>query len=253
MKTEPILEECYQLSKSTLLIYRVFLILTFFISALSLSAQEKVIVVGGTSAAPFSRGVSKTSKINEIAYQKQLLGSFYLDDDWAGTDIYLINDSLVLCDINTRIDLRNNVLEIKTKKDTLVLPTYRIKSLFFKETAMVFVTENIVKSPTSGFYQIIVDDKYSLLCQPKVKVERADFNIITNSGSRDDKIIQQEFFYLFVDENLIKLEKSKAKFKKQFRKNKKIEQFFSQKKVKPKNKAFLIELVKFINEEKLNI
>ncbi len=253
MKTRPISEQYYQLSKSISLIYRVFLVLTFFISALSLSAQEKVIVVGGTSAAPFSRGASKTSKINEIAYQKQLLGSVYLDDDWAETDIYLMNDSIVLRDINTRIDLSNNVLEIKTKEDTLVLPTYRIKSLFFKETAKVFVTENIVKSPINGFYQVIVDDKYSLLCQHKVKVERSDFNIITNSGSKDDKIIQQEYYYLFVGDNLIKLEKSKGKFKKQFKNNKKIELFWNQKKVKPKNKAFLIELVKFINEEKLDL
>ncbi|WP_372644185.1 hypothetical protein [Ancylomarina sp.] len=253
MKTKPISEKYYRLSKSILFIYRVFLILTFFISTLSLSAQEKVIVVGGTSAAPFSRGVSKTSKINEIAYQKRLLGSFYLDDDWAETDIYLMNDSIVLRDLNTRIDLSNNVLEIKTKEDTLVLPTYRIKRILLKETAKVFVTENIVKSSTNGFYQIIVDGKYSLLCQPKVKVERADFNIITNSGSRDDKIIQQEYFYLFVDGNLIKLEKSKGKFKKQFKNNKEIEMYCSQQKVKPKDKAFLIELVKFINEEKLDL
>jgi hypothetical protein len=253
MKTKPISELYCQLSKSILLIFRVLLVLPFFISALSLSAQEKVIVVGGTSAAPFSRGASKTSKINEIAYQKQLLGFFYLDDEWADTDIYLINDSLVLRDLNTRIDLRNNVLEIKTKKDTLVLPTYRIKSLFFKETAKVFVTENIVKSPTNGFYQVVVDDKYSLLSQPKVKVERSDFNVITNSGNRDDKIIQQESFYLFIDDTLVKLENSKGRFKKQFRKNKKILQFLSQQKVKPKNKVFLIELVKFINKENLDI
>jgi len=253
MKTKPFSELYSRLSKPILGIFRVSLGLTFFISAFSLSAQEKVIVVGGTSAAPFSRGSSKTSKINEIAYEKQLLGSFYLDDAWAATDIYLINDSLVLHDIKTRIDLSNNVLEIKTNKDTLVLPTYRIKSLFFKETAKVFVTENIVKSPINGFYQVIVNDKCSLLCQSKVKIERGDFNVITNSGNRDDKIIQQEFFYLFVGDNLLKLENRKAKFKKQFRNNKKIQQFFNQQKVKPKSKAFLIELVRFINAENLDI
>jgi len=222
-------------------------------SALSLSAQEKVIVVGGTSAAPFSRGASKTSKINEIAYQKQLVGSFYLNDNWAETDIYLMNDSTVLRDINTRIDLSNNVLEIKTKKDTLVLPTYRIKILYYKEAKRFFVTENVVKSPISGFYQVLVNDKYSLLCQPKVKVKRSDFNVITNSGSRDDKIIQHKFYYLFFDDTLVKLEKRKGKFKKQFRNNKEIEMFFSQQKVKPKNKAFLIELVKYLNAENLEI
>ncbi|MGZ2368561.1 hypothetical protein ACXR6G_02085 [Ancylomarina sp. YFZ004] len=253
MKSKPTSELFFQLSKSILFFPRVFLALIFFISALSLSSQEKVIVVGGSLVAPFSRGASKTSKINEIAYQKQLLGSFYLDDDWAETDIYLMNDSIVLRDINTRIDLSNNVLEIKTKEDTLVLPTYRIKRIFLKEREEIFVTENIVKSATNGFYQVIVDDKYSLLCQHKVKVERSDFNIITNSGSRDDKIIQQEYFYLFVDDNLIKLEKSKGKFKKQFKNNKEIEMFCRLRKVKPKKKAFLIELVKFINEEKLDL
>lgn len=253
MKSKPTSELFFQLLKSILYISRLILVLAFCISALSLSAQKKVIIVGGSSVAPFSRGVSKTSKINEIAYQKQLLGSFYLDDDWAKTDIYLMNDSIVLHDITTRIDLSNNVLEIKTKEDTLVLPTYRIKRIFLKETEQVFVTENIVKSPTNGFYQVIVDDKYSLLCQPKIKVNRSDFNIITNSGSRDDKIIQQEYYYLFVNDNLIKLEKRKGKFKKQFKNNKEIELFCSQKKVKPKKKEFLIELVKFINEEKLDL
>lgn len=253
MKSKPTSELYCRLSKSILFFPRVFLVLIFFISALSLSSQENVIVVGGSSVAPFSRGASKTSKINEIAYQKQLLGSVYLDDDWAETDIYLMNDSLVLRDINTRIDLSNNVLEIKTKEDTLVLPTYRIKHIFLKEREEIFVTENIVKSASNGFYQVIVDDKYSLLCQHKVKVERSDFNIITNSGSKDDKIIQQEYYYLFVGDNLIKLEKSKGKFKKQFKNNKKIELFWSQKKVKPKKKVFLIELVKYINEEKLDL
>jgi hypothetical protein len=231
------------------------LLLTLFIclSTLSLSAQEKVVVVGGSTAAPFSRGASKTSKITEIAYQKRLVGSFYLNDDWAKTDILLNNDSLVLRDINARIDLRNNVLEIKTNKDTLVLPTYRIKSFLFKETAKLYVTENFVKSPTKGFYQVLVDDKCTLLSHPDVKITPADFNIITNTGSRDDKIVKKESFYLFADNSLVLLNKSKSKFKKQFSKNEKIANFFGQNKVKPKSKNFLLDFVNFLNSENLDI
>jgi len=223
------------------------------VSAFSLSAQEKVVVVGGTTVAPFSNGVNASTKISEVAYQKKLVGSFYLNENWAKTDIFLKNDSTVLRDIHTRIDLRNNVLEIKTKKDTLVLPTYRIKSLLYKESSDVFVTENWVKSPTKGFFRVLVDDKYALLCHPKVKVEPSDFNIITNTGSKDDKIIQQEFYYLFTDDTLIKIEKSKGKFKKQFGKSDKVAQFLSQQKVKPRNKFFLIDLVNFLNAENIEI
>lgn len=242
-----------QSSRSIFYCFRAFLILVFSVSAFSLSAQEKVVVVGGSSIAPFSKSVNINTKITEIAYQKRLVGSFYLNDDWAKTDVYLKMDSAVLRDIHTRIDLRNNVLEIKTKDDTLVLPTYRIKSLFYKEKASLFVTENIVKSPTKGFFQVLVDDKYSLLCQAKVKVEPSDFNIITNTGSRDDKIIQSESYYLFTGETLLELEKSKGKFKKQFGKNEKMSQFLNQHKVKPKSKTFLIDLVNFINVENLDI
>jgi hypothetical protein len=233
--------------------YKLLLTLIICISTLSLSAQEKTVVVGGSTAAPFSRGASKTSKITEIAYQKKLVGSFYLNDNWAKTDILLNNDSLVLRNINARIDLRNNVLEIKTNKDTLVLPTYRIKSFLFKETAKLYVTENFVKSPLKGFYQVLVDDKCTLLSRPGVKITPSDYNIITNTGSKDDKIVKKESYYLFADNSLVLLNKSKSKFKKQFGKNKKIANFFGQSKVKPKNKTFLLDFVNFINAEDVDI
>ncbi len=224
------------------------ILLTCMISVFTygLSAQGNV-VVGGTASVPFSRGASKTSKIKEIAYQKKLVGSFYLNDEWALTDVFLNNDNMVIRDIKTRIDLRNRVLEIKTKDDTLVLPTYRIKKFLIKESATLFVTENVVKSSTKGFYQVVVDDEFTLLSHPDVKITPSDYNIITNTGSRDDKIIKKESFYLFSDGSLMLLNRSRSKFKKQFSENERAIEFFGKHKVKPKKMMYLLDFVNYLN------
>lgn len=221
----------------------------FLLSVLNVAGQEKTIVVGGTSAAIFSNGVNINSKINEIAYQKKMIGSFYLNENWQKTNLFFDTDSLRLTDISTRLDLRNNVVEIKTGNDTLVLPTYRVKKIIYPKNNKIYVTENIVKSREKGFYELVVDRNYSLLRKFQLKIEPADYNIITNTGSKDDKITKKEIFYIYSSKGLIKINTSKSKFKKQFSKVESIQEFFENTKIKPRKLSFLIEFISYVNNK----
>lgn len=224
-----------------------YLLVSFF------GYAQKTIVVGGTTTAPFSKGVNINTRINEIAYQKKLIGSVYLNDNWQNTNIYLSEDSLKLENITCRFDLRNNVVEIKTLKDTLILPTYRIEKIVNIADNREFVTERYVKSQSKSFYQVVINNQNSLLKGFKLKIVPADFNVITNTGSKDDEIIKKEVFYIYRSDKLIKIASSKGQFKKQFFKNRKLDKFFDTHKIRPKEESFLIDFVNFINKNDVEV
>lgn len=221
--------------------------------SLSSFSQEARISSGGSAIATFGGKIETNTMITEIAYAKKVVGSFYLDTAWNTSDVYLVRDSIILKGLETRLDLRNNVLEIKYKGELKTLPTFRIRSVFYPVSNSLFVTESVLKSSNSGFYKILVDDEKSLLCKYDTKISPATYNVALNTGSRDDKIEKEKHYYLYNESELIELENSKSKLKKQFKTKTDLLTYLKSHKTNPKNEFSLIQFVDYINQNQLQL
>jgi hypothetical protein len=115
--------------------------------------------------------IPNSFNINKVASEKTMTGSVYLNSEWTETDVYLVMDSMILKGLKTRIDLRNNLLEVKLEEGIKVLPGFRIKSFCYPKSKTVFVTANVLKVGQNGFYKILVDDDKSLLCRYDTKIK----------------------------------------------------------------------------------
>jgi len=216
-------------------------------------SQEVQISSNGNSIGVFGGKIIDDTAINEIPYRKQLIGSFYLDTNWKKSDVYLVMDSLILKNIYTRLDVRNNVLEIKYKNQVKILPTFRIRSVIYSEANDLFITEFVLKSAEKGFYKVVIDDNNSLLCRYNAKIKTANYNVTLDTGKRDNHIVKDVSYYLFNQEKLMKLEQSKKKIKKQFAFNKDLEGYLISKKVNPKKESNLVQFVNYLNYQNISL
>ncbi|RUT77629.1 hypothetical protein [Ancylomarina longa] len=216
-------------------------------------SQETKFISNGNSVAAFGGKIIDDTAINEIPYRKQLVGSFYLDPSWKKSDVYLVRDSVILQGIYTRLDVRNNAMEIKYKDQVKILPTYRIRSVVYSESKSLFVTESVLKSTEQGFYKVVVDNNNSLLCRYNAKIKTSNYNVTLDTGKRDDHIIKELSFYLYNKEKLLKLESTKKKFKKQFEANSNVKLYLNNHKINPKKEVNLVQFVQFLNIKSISL
>ena len=191
--------------------------------------------------------------INKVVSEKNVTGSFYLNQEWTETDVYLVMDSMVLKGIQTRIDLRNNLLEVKLKEEIKVLPSFRIKSFFYPKSKTVFLTKNALKVEQNGFYKVIVDGDKSLFCRYDTKILRSNYNVQMAVGDKEDKIIKDKIYFLFSNNNLIKLNKTRRKLEKQFKSKPVAQDYINTHKTNPKDEYSLIQFVDYLNTNKVQL
>ncbi len=221
--------------------------------SLTISAQSTIIKSSNNTIAPFGGKVETFSKITEVLYEKKVLGSFYLDSAWKNSDIYLTKDSLILKNIKTRLDLKNNIIEILDNGTTKVLSSNEIRSIFYPTNKNLFITESLLNKCPSGFYSIINNAQTALLCKYGLKVKRSNYNPTLDTGNRDDQLIITKSYYFSENNITIEIPKSKSKLKKLFLQNSKLSKFIKTHNVNPQNKADLTILVDYINDNNIQL
>jgi len=197
--------------------------------------------------------IKNNSGINDVAYSKHVKGSVFLDSVWKKTDIYFQHDSMVMKGLDTRIDLRNNMLEVKCKDGIKVLPTFSIKSVVYPKSHSVFVTEQFIKSEIRGFYKIIVDSENSLLCRYETKMISSNYNIQMDVGSKSSQIVKKKHYYLYADNKISQLQETRKKLKRQFKSNALVSNYINEVKVNPRNENSLILFVDYLNKENIHL
>jgi len=194
--------------------------------------------------------VNDPNKLN-LRRKKTQIGSYYLNEDWKKADIYMITDSAIVRNMETRIDLRTSELEIKYKGEVKVLPSYRVRSVVFTKDKSLFVTETLLKSSQKGFYEVLVDDENTLLRKYDTKLMSPSYNIQLDAGNKSSKVVKEQSYFVFNDLGIVKLARTKNKLKKQMNNQKEVFNFIDENKINPKKETNLIFLVKFLNENHL--
>ncbi|MBN2597421.1 hypothetical protein [Labilibaculum sp.] len=215
-------------------------------------AGSSNMIIQANSMKLFQGNVVNDPNLLNLRRKKSQIGSFYLCEDWKKADIYLVSDSSVIKDMETRIDLQRSELEIKYKGEVKVLPSYRVKSIVFTNNEELYVTENLLESTEKGFYKVLIDDDNSLLCRYNTKIQPSNYNIQLDAGQKSSKIIKEFSYFVYEGTKLIQLGKTKSKLKKQFSDQPKLYDFINLNKINPKNEKSLISFVSFLNENHLN-
>ncbi len=203
------------------------------------------------SMSVFGGNLVKDPSLLKLRIKKSQIGSYYLNEEWKKADIYMVMDSSVVRDMETRIDLRTNELEIKYKGEVKVLPSFRIRSVVFTKDKSLFVTETLLKSSQKGFYEVLVDDDNTLLRKYDTKLMSPNYNVQLDAGSKSSKVVKEQSYFVFNDLGIVKLAKTKNKLKKQLNKQTEVFNFIDENKINPKKEVNLISLVNFLNKNHL--
>ncbi len=228
-----------------------FLIIIIYSFTLNINAQTNIVNSTNNTFAPFGGKIETFSKINEVLYNKKIIGSFYLDTIWHASNLYLIKDSIIIKNIKTRLDLRNNTVEILHNNIVKILHSNEIRSIFYPNTNSIYLTESSLKGCPSGFYKILINNNTALLCKYDSKLKRSNYNPTLDTGNRDDHLIKTKTYYISNGIKSIVLENLKSKFKKRFKENNDVRAYLENNKFNPRNENDLILLVNYINDNNI--
>ena len=233
-------------SKNITLLVRCLLIIICFNPG-AISGQVELYSGGtGDSFNPFGTHVGDYMRVYEISHVRRLTGTPYLNEEWQNADIVFLKDDLFVKDIQVKIDVRNNWLEVNLKGKVYVLDADDTYSLFFKENNITFITRNALnKIGPQGFFEVIYNEESSLFCHYSASIKQANYIPALDAGEEDDKIIINTTYYAYINMQLIELEKKSKKFAKQFNLNEEMNTFFRHNRINPKNEQDLIKFLKY--------
>ncbi|MFC5272234.1 hypothetical protein [Adhaeribacter terreus] len=138
-----------------------------------------------------------------ISPKEKSLKTVYLFEAWNNGTIYLKNKQTIK-GYKLNYDMEKDLIEIETKDGIKVLPGNRVKQFNLEKPGQsdsmqfvntdAFPVENVY---SFGFYEVVNSGpKMQVLKKTDVEIIRANYNLITNSGSKTDKITKKEKVYL---------------------------------------------------------
>ncbi|MDN5213516.1 hypothetical protein QQ020_15705 [Fulvivirgaceae bacterium BMA12] len=191
--------------------------------------------------------------VAEIPFERKPdKGTHYFFDDWHQGQIEMIDGRSVKSPL-MRFDVENNNLEIRFGGKVRVLSGRKVKEFFLisgdRKTYFIDAgSYSIENAPMYGFFEVLVNGKNKLFSRTSITIKQANYNVALDMGSEQNEIVKVETLYMFADDQLHKLTKSKKKTLSLFdSKSKQVEQFSKTKRLGYKKKEDLIEIVNYYN------
>jgi hypothetical protein len=185
------------------------------------------------------------------------IGSYFLYEDYSPADIYL-KDSTKLEDIQVRLDLKSNMIEVQFNNGIKILPVSKVMSMTLKRpnAAEEFLNGGLVASISKLYrdqlVRVLVDGEVALLSNTKAQLKAAQRSQNPMLGdNRDDNEIVHNKVYLIVNKkDFVTTANGKSTFRKDM-----IALFGEEKeplvkKVNPKSELDLVLLVNELNKPK---
>jgi hypothetical protein len=147
-------------------------------------------------------------------------GNFYLHNEWNRADIFM-TDSTKLSDLNIKIDLKANNIEIEYNNAVKVLPVSRVLAVKMTQAddpeeyingSTLGGAENVYKNQ---FLQVLYQDTVMLLCKFYHEIIRgtANPNPALHIGKQDDKIILKKTYVIAKGDAMVASASGKSKFR----------------------------------------
>jgi len=132
----------------------------------------------------------------------KVIGDNYLDKKWNKATILLYQSETMIEGYPVKYDIKSNLIEITTSAGIKVLDVKKINSLVWIDSMTLFPRYFVNGSkykidgiPVAGLLEVLVDGTFPLLKKTELYVKQPNYNVALDVGSRDAKILQNEFFY----------------------------------------------------------
>jgi hypothetical protein len=170
----------------------------------------------------------------------------YLYDEWESAEINFLKDNTVIGDLDVKLNLSENFIEIRLNDEVKILPQNQVYSLIFTGKGDTIITDKKLKAENlTGFFKILYNNKASLLCYYKQEILPANYNVTMAVGRKNDEIIIKKEYYMFSNGKLIKIDENRKKFIEQLNLNQEQVSYLKDEKISTKHESDLIKFMRF--------
>ncbi len=191
----------------------IILVFTVFSSAISGQSLSEVSVVDNQ--------VSPGNVLELPLRPPKTDGTYFLYDNWKPGEVTLINEQIAK-NVPIKYDLFNNWLEIKTDDDIKICPSTFLSSFkIAPNPGEEYTYLNIRQFRSSendnldGIFREIArfpNKNIILVARPYTYLKESTYVMAIDMGTRNDKIIKKEKFYVIIDGFYQELPKKKREF-----------------------------------------
>lgn len=187
----------------------------------------------------------------------QVLGDYYLSNDWQNGKIYL-TDNKIIEGVPLKYNAKENQFEIKTGEIIKVLAGNKV--LFFNWYNGSTITEELYinlqeyfsgNTKLEGFARVAHNgDKFKLFCIVEFEESKPNYNIALDVGQLNTIIKKRPTYYLANKQKLIELSRNKKKLRKTIYAltEKDINSFLREEKLNFKSEDDFVELTGELNK-----
>ncbi|MFN8356112.1 MAG: hypothetical protein U0Y10_16770 [Spirosomataceae bacterium] len=145
----------------------------------------------------------------------EVIGDNYLDTTYTNGKMMLFKDTTLYGSIPSRLDLKNDLIEIKTNNGLRVIDGFRIKLLLLEtpngkvRTFFNVKNFNFGENPPTGFIEVLSQGKLIMGVHHRIWVRQPTYNASLGSGDPNIKIMKEKDFYVVQDGKAAKVGQSK--------------------------------------------
>jgi len=179
-----------------------------------------------------------------------LTGSPYLED-WQEGSIFMKNGDTIKT-ISLRFDVYNNDMQFKYDGKTWAVGAKnKIKVIKFEKHSFIYLPYKDKDQIKESFFEVLTAGKVSLLILYYPEVIRSNYNVVLNSGTKNDQLLLKKKYY-FVEDDLVTFfdKRGKNLISANSQKSKEIKEFVKNNKLSFTEETDLIAIADFINSLK---
>ena len=216
------------------------LVTVIFVLVATLEGQSQAIVPPNIRATNTLEKLFDYNGIDEgdILYgiplpEGKVVGDTYIDTHWRNANVMLFEKEKLIEGFPMRYDIHLDELEFKGKSGIKVLAGSKVKSFVWADsisrTPAYFINGKSFRNeddvPFTGFFEVLEEGSVPLLKRTYISVRKADYNVAMNVGSRDDKILKKNKYYVLRENRLVELPASRKKFLSFFNDNSRLDEY----------------------------
>ena len=230
-------------------------IIIFSVLFSSVTAYSQINFTEGTINANLNRSGIVDAFDNRNSERE--VENIFLMDEWSDGQVVFINGD-VFDQGKFRYNLKNNRLEILMSKDVIkVADLYMLR--FFKlyegsRDTVRFINishyAEQLKTERNGIYEVLVNDKFTLLKHHFLKTIKADYVPAFDLGSTKDRIVMEEEYFILNDQNIYTINKKKDLLD-LFEEDRDLKRYMKQENLKMKDETDLIDIIGKINDDQM--
>lgn len=186
---------------------------------------------------------------NSVVPKTEMRGSNYLHEDFQQATLLMAGDTVIVPNVNVRVDLVNRVLEVEQEGKTKIFPSFLVKTATLQTTKEVITPRKFVgKDGPPGFFGVLYDGPSALYLHYSTTIKQSNYNPALDAGRTWDEILVVETYYMRLNGELVKLEKKKSKRLAQLG-GERVSDFVEENDIDIRNDEGLVRVLRYIDQE----